>query len=551
MSRVKKLKNILFYIKESKVEFFIINVFSVVISILTLYQPQYIGEIVANFQNISANKVILLVSLFLIIFIISILKYYLSQRISERISYNARKKIYSKLLYTKIEKFNIFSSGEILSVITNDIKLLKDSLSNGIFDILGSLLLAVGSIVLLIKINLKLFIITIVLLFITILVSVLGTKFLKVLSMTQQESLSEFLNFTEKYLSKILLIKAFWLIDLSNKNFDIFSKKIYIDSLKTSKLMAIILPISNLLLQFCMLIVVMIAGIDVSKGIMSIADLTKFILYITLLTIPISTLVNAIISLGIAFVAEERIEGLLKTLNDKEKPNFNSIDKIENYDSSVVINIDNIKFSYDKSNKNIFSGLSLKIYENKVNLIKGESGIGKTTLFMLLMNLYEVSSGNIYIYGNNIKNYNIDFLRTKLISYCPQESFEWGSNVYESLALDKDICTLEISEWITRFNLNSFISSLPYGLYTDIGKIISESSSGELQRLSIIRTILRNTKIILLDEPTANLDSKNEKIVNDILKDLSKEKTIVIISHKESTNSIADNVITIQGEKEL
>ena len=108
--------------------------------------------------------------------------------------------------------------------------------------------------------------------------SVLGTKFLKVLSMTQQESLSEFLNFTEKYLSKILLIKAFWLIDLSNKNFDIFSKKIYIDSLKTSKLMAIILPISNLLLQFCMLIVVMIAGIDVSKGIMSIADLTKFIL---------------------------------------------------------------------------------------------------------------------------------------------------------------------------------------------------------------------------------------------------------------------------------
>ena len=513
MSRVKKLKNILFYIKESKVEFFIINVFSVVISILTLYQPQYIGEIVANFQNISANKVILLVSLFLIIFIISILKYYLSQRISERISYNARKKIYSKLLYTKIEKFNIFSSGEILSVITNDIKLLKDSLSNGIFDILGSLLLAVGSIVLLIKINLKLFIITIVLLFITILVSVLGTKFLKVLSMTQQESLSEFLNFTEKYLSKILLIKAFWLIDLSNKNFDIFSKKIYIDSLKTSKLMAIILPISNLLLQFCMLIVVMIAGIDVSKGIMSIADLTKFILYITLLTIPISTLVND--------------------------------------DSSVVINIDNIKFSYDKSNKNIFSGLSLKIYENKVNLIKGESGIGKTTLFMLLMNLYEVSSGNIYIYGNNIKNYNNDFLRTKLISYCPQESFEWGSNVYESLALDKDICTLEISKWITRFNLNSFISSLPYGLYTDIGKIISESSSGELQRLSIIRTILRNTKIILLDEPTANLDSKNEKIVNDILKDLSKEKTIVIISHKESTNSIADNVITIQGEKEL
>lgn len=551
MSRVKKLKNILFYIKESKVEFFIINVFSVVISILTLYQPQYIGEIVANFQNISANKVILLVSLFLIIFIISILKYYLSQRISERISYNARKKIYSKLLYTKIEKFNIFSSGEILSVITNDIKLLKDSLSNGIFDILGSLLLAVGSIVLLIKINLKLFIITIVLLFITILVSVLGTKFLKVLSMTQQESLSEFLNFTEKYLSKILLIKAFWLIDLSNKNFDIFSKKIYIDSLKTSKLMAIILPISNLLLQFCMLIVVMIAGIDVSKGIMSIADLTKFILYITLLTIPISTLVNAIISLGIAFVAEERIEGLLKTLNDKEKPNFNSIDKIENYDSSVVINIDNIKFSYDKSNKNIFSGLSLKIYKNKVNLIKGESGIGKTTLFMLLMNLYEVSSGNIYIYGNNIKNYNNDFLRTKLISYCPQESFEWGSNVYESLALDKDICTLEINKWITKFNLNSFISSLPYGLYTDIGKIISESSSGELQRLSIIRTILRNTKIILLDEPTANLDSKNEKIVNDILKDLSKEKTIVIISHKESTNSIADNVITIQGEKEL
>ena len=92
---------------------------------------------------------------------------------------------------------------------------------------------------------------------------------------------------------------------------------------------------------------------------------------------------------------------------------------------------------------------------------------------------------------------------------------------------------------------------MPYGLYTDIGKIISESSSGELQRLSIIRTILRNTKIILLDEPTANLDSKNEKIVNDILKDLSKEKTIVIISHKESTNSIADNVITIQGEKEL
>lgn len=548
MSRIKGLKTILFYIKESKTEFFIINIFSIIISLITLYQPHYIGEIISDFQNISASNVTLLCVLFLVIFVISIAKYYLSQRISEKIAYNARKRIYDKLLYTSIDKFNTYSSGEILSIITNDIKLLKDSLGSSIFDVLGAILLTIGSIILLININLKLFIITLILLSITILLSILGTQVLKKLSMIQQESLAEFLNFTEKYLSKIMLIKTFWLTDLSNKNFSEYSKKIYKSSLRTSKVMAIIMPVSNLLLQFCILVIVMIAGIDVSKGVMTIADLTKFILYITLLMVPISTLINAIVSLGIAMVAEERITNLLQTLNEKEKNSANQIQKIENINCDYAIDINNVSFSYTKNNKNIFSDLNLKIYKNKINLIRGESGVGKTTLFKLLMNLYDVSTGTINIYDKNIKDYNKEFLRTKLIAYSPQESFDWGDTIYESLTLDRKIDEAVINNWIEKFNLKNFVSSLPNGLLTDIGKVIKESSSGEMQRLAMIRAILRDSDIILLDEPTANLDDKNEKIVNDILKELSTQKTIILISHRASTCDIADNIINIKKE---
>ncbi|MGX7111808.1 ABC transporter ATP-binding protein [Gemella cuniculi] len=541
MNYLLRVYNIIHYFKGYIWKVLLVSVLGVIVSILMLYQPQYIGNILTNYSNISQKTVAYFLILTISLLVTSSVKFYIAKSIAEGVAYNIRKKVFGKLLYTSLESVSEEKSGSIISVLSNDINLLRDSIGADFFDVIGAVILLFGSIYFLITINYKLFIYTLILFILIILLSFIGSSILKKVVLEQQESLSHFIEFVENFLKNMVLIKVFWLVDKSQESFEKSSKKIYTTGLKNSKIKSIIMSVNNLIFQFGIIIIVLLAGIDVNNNVMSLSDLAQFVLYSSFLVTPISIIANTLVSINIILAAEERIFKAYDLLDFSEKTDTKKGIFLE--DKEYSVKIEKINFFYRE--KCIFRNFSANFCKNKVNLIVGESGVGKTTLARLMVKLYTINSGKIFIKGIDVDNYSVEYLRTKMISYIPQEVVEWGDTIYESITLGKDYKIEYINYLLTRLNLRECIDSLEEGLNSKIGTIMSKLSSGEMQRLSILRGIMRESEILILDEPTANLDTENEIIVNNFLKELSNEKTVILISHKESSRSIADNIVEI------
>lgn len=200
----------------------------------------------------------------------------------------------------------------------------------------------------------------------------------------------------------------------------------------------------------------------------------------------------------------------------------------------------NIDFSYNK--EEILQDFSLDIGKNKILGIYGKSGCGKSTLLKLLMRFWDVDKGSVNISKEDIRNINTKNLRD-MESYVTQETYLFNDTIANNIAIGKKDASLEeIKLAAKKASIDEFIEKLPKGYNTELGELGDSLSSGERQRLGIARAFLHDSPLMLLDEPTSNLDSLNEAIILKSLKEESKNKTLVLVSHRESTMSIASDV---------
>lgn len=202
------------------------------------------------------------------------------------------------------------------------------------------------------------------------------------------------------------------------------------------------------------------------------------------------------------------------------------------------LNCENVNFSYDK--EQILKDVSLDIPKNTIIGIQGKSGSGKSTLLKLLMRFWDVNSGEIKISNENIKNINTNSLRD-MESYVTQSTYLFNDTIKNNIKIAKENATMEeIIEASKKASLHEFIEKLPNGYETNVGELGDSLSGGEKQRIGIARAFLHNAPLILLDEPTSNLDSLNEGIILKSLKEECKDKTVVLVSHRKSTMNITD-----------
>ena len=202
------------------------------------------------------------------------------------------------------------------------------------------------------------------------------------------------------------------------------------------------------------------------------------------------------------------------------------------------LNCENVNFSYDK--EQILKDVSLDIPKNKIVGIQGKSGSGKSTLLKLLMRFWDVNGGEIKISNENIKNINTSSLRD-MESYVTQSTYLFNDTIKNNIKIAKENATMEeIIEASKKASLHEFIEKLPKGYETNVGELGDSLSGGEKQRIGIARAFLHNGPLILLDEPTSNLDSLNEGIILKSLKEECKDKTVVLVSHRKSTMNITD-----------
>lgn len=255
---------------------------------------------------------------------------------------------------------------------------------------------------------------------------------------------------------------------------------------------------------------------------------------------PVIALSNLSNNLAQTLASGERVLNLLE-----EKPETDEKTNGKNIVAEDIVCQD-VEFGYNS--KKILNGVSLNIEKGKITGILGKSGCGKSTLLKLIMRFWDKDRGKIFLSGEEIKNINTHSLRQNE-SYCTQETHLFNDTIGNNIRVAKpNATTAEIESAAKRASIHDFISEQPLGYDTPIGELGDRLSGGEKQRIGLARAFLSDANVMLLDEPTSNLDSLNEGI---ILKSLyeAKDKTIILVSHRQSTLSIADKTYHIENGK--
>lgn len=256
---------------------------------------------------------------------------------------------------------------------------------------------------------------------------------------------------------------------------------------------------------------------------------------------PVIALANLGSTLSQTIGAGQRVISLLD-----ESPMVEEVENKEETDFKMV-DVSSVDFAYEE--EQILKDMNLNIHENEVIGIQGKSGSGKSTLLKLLMRFWDVSKGSILVDGLNIRSLNTSNLR-KNEGYVTQETILFHDTIENNLRVAKQNATMEeIEVACKKANIHEYIQSLPNGYKTMVEELGSSLSGGERQRMGLARMFLHDAKLVLLDEPTSNLDSLNEGAILKSIYEERKDKTIVFVSHRESTLSHCDRVIHMESER--
>lgn len=272
-------------------------------------------------------------------------------------------------------------------------------------------------------------------------------------------------------------------------------------------------------------------------------DFSAFLIGVILLMSsygPVIALSNLSSNLLQTLASGERVLSLLA-----EEPELKEVESAVDLKEVSRIDVENVNFAYGE--EQILSDVSLSVKKGEILGIHGRSGSGKSTLLKLLMRFYDPKSGSIKINGETLPNINTRSLRDNM-AYITQQTYIFNETIEENIRLARRDATLEeIMEAAKKASIHDFILSLPEGYQTKMTELGGNLSDGEKQRIGIARAFLHNAPIILLDEPTSNLDSLNEAMILKSLLNVKAEKLIILVSHRQSTMAICDQVIGIEN----
>lgn len=272
-------------------------------------------------------------------------------------------------------------------------------------------------------------------------------------------------------------------------------------------------------------------------------DFSAFLISVILLMSsygPVIALSNLSSNLLQTLASGERVLSLLA-----EEPELKDVESAVDLKEVSRIDVENVNFAYGE--EQILSDVSLSVKKGEILGIHGRSGSGKSTLLKLLMRFYDPKSGSIKINGETLPNINTGSLRDNM-AYITQQTYIFNETIEENIRLARRDATLEeIMEAAKKASIHDFILSLPEGYQTKMTELGGNLSDGEKQRIGIARAFLHNAPIILLDEPTSNLDSLNEAMILKSLLNVKAEKLIILVSHRQSTMAICDQVIGIEN----
>ncbi|NCC46294.1 MAG: ABC transporter ATP-binding protein, partial [Bacteroidia bacterium] len=471
---------------------------------------------------------------------------YLSQRVlvsmRTHIMRNVRNALFEKITKLHVGYFNNHRKGDILSSISNDVTEVQNGVANSFHILFRDPLLIIGFLSMLLYMSAQLTIVTLLTLPVSALVIGRISRKLKRGAKESQSMMGRIVSHFEEAISGIRIIKAFNAQRYVNNNFQESNEQHRRISKKMFNKQELASPMSEFLGITVAASVIFYAGFLQMKGQLGM-EWSSFVVYIGFywrVLEPSKAISNAFANLQRGLASGERLFAIL----DEEPAIKKSPNPIPVKDFEESIEFRNVFFKY--GSEPVLKGIDLKIEKGKTVALVGPSGAGKSTMADLIPRFYDVTTGEIILDGKDIRHYEPKDL-ISLMGIVTQEAILFNDTVFNNIAFGMDGVTMaDVTRAAEIANAHEFIIQLPHQYQTNIGDRGANLSGGQRQRLAIARAVLKNPPILILDEATSALDTESEKLVQEALTNLMKNRTSVVIAHRLSTIQHADEIVVLK-----
>ena len=504
--------------------------------------PKAIRTVIEPKMNMKKikNLALYLLILFSVASLLSFGQSFIMAIVSNRFAQNLRKRISKKINKLPLKYFDNNQVGDILSRVTNDVDTIGQSLNQSLSNMVMSITLLIGSLIMMFKTDW-------IMALTAILSSIIGFAFMGIiLSKSQkyfnarQEELGKLNSHIEEVYSGLLVVKAYNAKKISDKKFDEYNNKVKEANRKSQFLSGMMMPLMGFIGNFGYVMVCIVGALLVMKGRISFGVIVAFIVYVRLFSQPLTSIAQSLTNMQSSAAASERV---FEFLDETEMIKEDTEEKLSIKDTKGNIEFKNVKFSYDEE-KPIIKNFTASVKSGQKIAIVGPTGAGKTTMFNLLMKFYNIDDGDITIDGrsiNELSRENIHSLFTMVL----QDTWLFNGTVRDNIVFNKkNVSDKEVMNVCDKIGLSHFIKTLPEGLDTMIGD--NESvSTGQKQLITIARGMVEDSPLLILDEATSNVDTRTEELVQKAMDKLMQGRTSFIIAHRLSTIKNADLILVM------
>jgi len=575
------MKKLVSYLAKYKIGFLFVLIFAIGSTIFSIVGPTILGDATTEIFNGLINKIsggtgidfdavgkilLILVCLYVASAIFSFVQGYIMTGISQKVTYKFRRDISEKIHRMPMNYFDTTTHGEILSRVTNDVDTLSTSLNQSLTQLITSVIMIIGVLVMMLRISVSMTLMALLILPISIgMVAGIMKKSQKYFKQ-QQEYLGHVNGQVEEVYGGHNIIKAFNKEEDVTKEFDSQNEKLYESAWKSQFLSGLMFPIMTFVGNLGYVGVSILGGYLTIRGKIQIGQIQSFIQYVRNFTQPITQLTQVANMFQSTAAAAERVFEFLEEVEEEQNALIPELEttldqglegqtdlastpetafipvSVEELEGNVEFK--NVHFGYSPD-KIIINDFSAKVKQGQKIAIVGPTGAGKTTMVKLLMRFYDINSGEILIDGHNINYFKRSEIRT-MFGMVLQDAWLFNGSIRENIRYGKLGSTDEEVEAAARAaHVHHFISTLPDGYNMELNEEASNVSQGQKQLLTIARAILADPKILILDEATSSVDTRTEIRIQKAMDNLMKGRTSFIIAHRLSTIRDADLILVM------
>lgn len=507
----------------------------------SLAVPLAVQQLIATIQagEASVGAVVLMTTLALTSAVCTGLALYLMARVGEGVVFRLRIRTARHVLRLPPDSVRQHGIGNLVARMTSDTAQLRSVVDIGVTQVPGAAFMVLGGLTIMYLIDWVLFLVTAGAFTVVGLVVSFLVVGIRRGTAAQQEAISHLAQKFTGTLSHLPIIKAYRANEHVTEEVSHSAQGATNGALKAARLQALVNPLVEFGLQIALIGVIVGSGARLASGALTIPEFAAFLLYLMQMIAPVTTVASGIGRLQIGLAARDRLERVL--LSPQETDDAVSVPTIS--DSAPAIEFEGIDFAHDQ--QPTLTGTTFSAPRRGMTALVGPSGAGKTTILGMVERFHNASRGRVRVLGHTISTWPLEELRRK-IAYVDQNFTLVEGTLRQNLLLGRDdgLEDARLYSVLDELGLREVVQELPDGLDTVIGRA-TDLSGGQRQRLAIARGVLSEAEIILLDEPTSQLDSVNEGRVRTLVDRLARDRAVLIVAHRISTIQHADHIVIV------